>query len=398
MSYYFNRIRRSDLEKTYSNSVTITKYLKERCEKYLKLIRRKIYSELFMDVKPFWTDKRTFGSVLCDFEPQKRASAIIGPHMALFSLVAEEIDFLIISDKTPRNFKYKTLSTGEKILIINIMRFRRFIETFSDKYKRIRLFLVKELTSEEEEIINDWIDLKHSKKKEKYISADEMVENLPKNDPEKALQIFASVTNYYQNQIIFNIDYFEKQLNSFEEKINNPKTLEKELRDFLQRDIWILDFKYQNINQFNCEKEIQIDFSDGKKGFVDLWVSRFHTQRKKDIWIELKLAEDVKKKSVVKYRNREAIGSEVGKAISQLIHYIDSKKEKFSIQEGIVVIGREAEDSFINKFNEYLHGIKIKSYCQLIEDCRNVIEVFKSLNQFKQEELEKQLKTKPTDK
>ena len=151
-------------------------------------------------------------------------------------------------------------------------------------------------------------------------------------------------------------------------KVKNPKIQESELRDDLKEKIWIIDFRYQNINQFNCEKEVPIE-----NGKIDLWVSRSKTQRFKDIIIELKLPKD----SLKKYRKKPAIRSEIGNALSQLINYLENEKSKFKIQNGLVIIGREPEESFIEVFNQYLHGIQIKTYRQLIDDCRNVINGFK---------------------
>ncbi len=373
MGYYFQRIRKGDLEKMYSNT-TALKYIKQRCEKYLKSTIRMIANELNIFVKPYWTSKTTFGSVLCDFTPNKAGPSIIGPHTPLFDLVSEEIDYLIVSRTISRNFKYKTLSNGKKILIVNILRFRKFIQTFSDKYKRIRLFLVKDLTSEEEDIINDWIDLKHTKKEnKKYISPDDIMENLPQNDPQTASRIFTGFMNYYHNQLHTNIPYYEEKLKEFEEKVNNPKISEDELRDELKNNIWIIDFKYQNISQFNLEKEVEVKFGKDKKGYIDLWVSRFKSQRGKDIFIELKLPSS---KTIVKQRKRDAIGAQVGRAISQLIHYMESKKEGNRIQFGLVIVGKEPQD-FIELFNQYLHNIQVKNYQQLIDECKSIIKVFK---------------------
>ena len=167
--------------------------------------------------------------------------------------------------------------------------------------------------------------------------------------------------------------FYENGLNEFEKKVNNPNTIESELRDELKNKIWIIDFKYQNINQFKHEKEVPIT-----NGRIDLWVSRSKTQKKKDIIIELKLAEDAKTRTIVKHRGRDAIGSSVGRALSQLVNYMESNDLKESdIREGLVIIGRKSEDSFLELFNKYLHGIQIRTYKQLIDDCRAIIESFK---------------------
>ncbi len=372
MGYYFNLLHRSDLT---GCPATILKHTKKRAFDYLKRNIKKDITTLGFITEPYWISQKTFGAILCDFEPEKTGPSIIGQHQALYELVSEEIDFLVLSRNLTRNFRYYNIAQ-KRILIININRFKKFIKTFSDRHKRIQLFLIKELTKEEEDIINDWIDSKHKEgKKVNYASAEEIIENLPKDDPEKASQVVVRVKDYFDNQILNNVKYYEEHLSKFEEYVKDATTSELKLRDELKKNIWIIDFKYQNINQFEVSKEFEVD-----SGKIDLLISRTKTQKKKDIIIELKLAEDSKKKSIIKNRNKDAIGSEVGRALSQLVHYIESKNMKKELIEGIVIIGREKADSFIELFNKYLHGIQIKTYTQLISECRETINAFKEFS------------------
>lgn len=361
---------------------TILKHTKRRAFEYLKKKIKKKISELGFYTEHYWVAQSTFGAVLCDFVPGRTGPSIIGPHKALYELVSNNITYLVLSNNLTRNFKYYKVD-GETLLVLNINGFKKFIKTFSDKHKRIQLFLIKELTKEEEDIINDWIDSKHQQsKKIKYASAEEIIENLPKNDPKKASDVVVRIENYFEQQIISNFEYYEKKLKEFEDKVNSKDTQESELRDKLKDNLWIIDFKFQNINQFVCEKEVEINKGEGDKGKIDLWVSRNKTQRKKDIIIELKLADEKKVKSLINYRKKEAIGSNIGKALSQLIIYLESKDiSKENIKEGLLIIGRMPEGSFLELFNKYLHGIQIKTYKQLIDDCRSVIDSFKMIRE-----------------
>ena len=79
----------------------------------------------------------------------------------------------------------------------------------------------------------------------------------------------------------------------------------------------------------------------------------------------------------LKYRNKEAVRSEIGKALSQLIHYLEATKKPYQIQNGLLIIGREPQEPFVDIFNTYLHGIQIKTYKQIIEDCGQTINAFK---------------------
>ena len=72
--------------------------------------------------------------------------------------------------------------------------------------------------------------------------------------------------------------------------------------------------------------------------------------------------------------------AEVGKAISQTIHYLESKKGPYKLLKGIVIIGRkrEIEDKFIETFNSYLHGIEVLTYDDIYDNTRKIIDIFKS--------------------
>jgi len=47
--------------------------------------------------------------------------------------------------------------------------------------------------------------------------------------------------------------------------------------------------------------------------------------------------------------------------------------------EGYVIIGRnkEIKDNFLKKFNEYLHGIKLRTFDDLYDDAKATISMFK---------------------
>lgn len=155
----------------------------------------------------------------------------------------------------------------------------------------------------------------------------------------------------------------------FENMVNTSSMSEPQLRIELFKRLWIIDFKY-NSNQFEKSQEYPT-----KVGTVDLWISK-NKIGKKNILIELKLPE---KELTTKYSNKEVIRSEIGRAVSQLIHYLESTKKPYEIQNGLLIIGRNAEEPFIDIFNQYLHGIQIKTYKQIIDDCRKIINNFKDL-------------------
>lgn len=151
--------------------------------------------------------------------------------------------------------------------------------------------------------------------------------------------------------------------------MKDEKVLEKELQDFLHNNLWIIDFKYDK-KRYKVETEFKTSI-----GNIDIILFPDDLNKRKEVIIELKRSN---KNIILKYRkNKPAIRSEVGKAISQTIHYIENHKKPYHIIEGILIIGREDPTNFIKTFNEYLHGIQIITYSDLIRNCKEIIEVFK---------------------
>jgi len=378
MTYYFSLIHKSDLE-SYSNATRL-KYLKERCKNYLKTIKKRIALQLGFSAEPYWVSSQTFGAVLCDFEPEKTGPSLIKSHTALFNLISDEFDFIVLSVNLDRNLETYEIE-GKKVLIINVNRYKKFIETFGDRFKKIKLFLFQKLTAEEEEIINNWIDSKPTAIKKTGISTEDVLKALSEESPEKISENINRLEFIKERKIISKAEYYEKELSDFGGMVNNASISETQIRAELFKRLWIIDFKY-NSNQFEKAQEYHTDV-----GNVDLWISKNRLGKIKNVLIELKLPEKI---LTTKYRNKEAIRSEIGKALSQLIHYLESTKKPYQIQNGLLIIGRRAEEPFIDIFNQYLHGIQIKTYKQIIDDCQKIIENFKDLEREEEDKNKKE--------
>ena len=84
-----------------------------------------------------------------------------------------------------------------------------------------------------------------------------------------------------------------------------------------------------------------------------------------------------------KYRGEKkpVITSEFGKALSQIIHYIEDKRTRTRVVEGVLIIGRkrDVKDWFIEKFNTYLHGIRVMTYDDVIENATNTLKMLRQL-------------------
>lgn len=367
MRYYLDRIGKGNLTGS-------LRHLKEKCFKHVDKIGKVIGNKFGLDFKPYWVSRSTLGAVLCDYVPDKKGMATIPSHKALFNLISEDFDYVLFSENIDRNLKIDGLE-DKKILIINIERYEMFIKTFADKFARIKLFLYKKLTSEQEEIIDNWIYSRLEPLPKKETSSEELVEAMSKESPKKIAQTTDRLGNALEKKVIEKIKTYEAILNEFETKVNDPKVLELELRDLLHNNLWIIDFKY-NEKRFHPEKEFKTD-----AGNIDLIIFPNVLNQKREMILELKKPNKIEKK----YRGKGAIWAEIGNALSQLIHYIEATSKPRQKAEGILITGRENPSNFISLFNQYLHGIEIKTYRELIEDCKAVISRFKPTEELNSE-------------
>lgn len=169
----------------------------------------------------------------------------------------------------------------------------------------------------------------------------------------------------------YKIGYFEKTLKEFDEKIKSNID-EEDLRDFIFKHIWLLDFKYIF---YKKKKEERLPSGDAD---VTLYKNRLAYEEA--YVIEFKRADD----NLVSEKERKSpvILAKVGKALSQATNYLEDKKKPGVITHGIVIIGRKKEikDYFIDKFNQYLHGIEIITFDDLYEKANNIIKAIKQEN------------------
>lgn len=172
-----------------------------------------------------------------------------------------------------------------------------------------------------------------------------------------------------------NPTYFENILAKFKTLYENPKTLEKEVQDWIVQNPWLIDFKYWAYPIKDSPKKIS------KDDFLDLYMEKSHFKTKYVGLIEFKKPD--KKSTKEGYRkNKTVITAEVGYALSQLIHYNERlQHEAYTVIENIVVMGRKTpeSDSFIPVFNKYLHEIRVETYESLYEKASNVVKAFATL-------------------
>ena len=369
MEYYFSKY---DYNLGSYSDATKLKYLKEYSNSRLRDVKIKLEIEFNLDyLDTAWVSKSTFGNVFVDFTPKKTGPSILGAHKRLFELICNDVKYLIVSQKISRNFIYKNIDDF-KVLAINIDSYKTFIKSFANQEQRIRLYLFK-LHPEEEEIINNWLQAKHSAHVDNVIiSEEDLLEYLYSMNIDsipKFKSFLERFNNIISNKISSNIQIYQDELDKFKEMIDDESIKETKLSKFLHDNPWILDFKYLNQRLDTIENEYKTAV-----GNVDIFISKEQFGINKDIIIELKAP----KKNIIKsYRDKPAITAEVSNALSQLINYMDTQKGPEKVLNGLLILGRK-NDAFLYKFNEHLSKINVVTYDKIAEDCQMVLDVFKS--------------------
>ena len=262
------------------------------------------------------------------------------------------------------------LSFAKKHEMENYKDFEEILE------KTVRFFDMYKIENPEEftKVANALIDIF-----EKYdidsISVDKFISSITKQIKKKEIKTdedfekIIEVSNATEKSILKGYAYFEKTLAEFKEKIDSDIE-EIKIRDFVFKHIWLLDFKYFGYRQ---QKEESSDV-----GRTDLTLYKDHLGLNTIVINEFKRPDE----ATVTEKDRPdkpAILAKVGRAISQTIHYMEEIKAKNIHLEGYVIIGRnkEIKDSFLKKFNEYLHGIKIRTFDDLHDEAKATISMFK---------------------
>ena len=203
--------------------------------------------------------------------------------------------------------------------------------------------------------------------------------------------IYHNLLEIKKEKLTSSIFTYENDIKDFEKMLTLKSTPEKDIQDWLKKHIWFFGLEYldsqpiSNISQFTFD-DIRLDF----------FLQRFDTAF--DI-IELKTfdanlftgVEQIGEKSVSR---ENPMSSPIGKAISQMIRYLDLaqhkqkdllEKDKIDVYypRGIIIIGRTYNDPTKEKrlrsITAYLRDIDIISYDQLLKKAKTFVEHIKNL-------------------
>lgn len=371
--YYF------DVQKTYEiyGGRIGLKKLKEHVALLAAPIRTDLSKNMSKNIYCYWARRDTFGFVFTDFEflPVGHERLIGKGEKELFEKIKDDFHFLLLSKTLDRNFKQVKVGELEGVLI-NLNYFKEFLSIIRNRKKTVGLFLQK-LSKEEETLIRNWLrsyeKFEEVKEKALITDIDSIVDVLRKYEIESPadLEKIIIVSKESAKKIPQQWEYFEPRLQEFKKLIDDQRRSEDELRGFLYENIWLIDFSFLRYHKKEEEHT----------AIGDIDISLY----KDDMGIQRVFVVELKKSSqkivTDKYRGKRkpVILAEVGKALSQAMHYMEELKQKHRTIRGIVIVGRkeEVKDWFIDKFNEYLHGIDVLTYDELYERAKLIVDMFK---------------------
>jgi hypothetical protein len=344
-----------------------------------------ISKALFKDIYYYWTRRDTLGFVYTDFKYETKKSfgsthkKLIGKgEKDLFKNIRDDFACLVMSRTLDKNFKTFMIG-GEQGIVVSIDYFKEFLNIIRDSKNTVKLFLYKFETTQQEELIRGW--LRNYKtfeeiKEEAPEDIDAIIDVLNKHKIEKPadLEKLIILAKAAGERIKSNYRFFENKLSEFKSKIDGNVD-EMDVRDFMFENIWLLDFQYMS---YSKKKEEAVS-----TGEID--ISLLNDERGMSQAVVVELKKPSTPVVTTKYRGEEkpAILAEVGKAISQTIHYIEQKRGPYRTPKGIVIVGRKAgmKEKFLETFNRYLHGIEVLTYDDIYENAKGVIDFFKSMQE-----------------
>jgi hypothetical protein len=350
--------------------------LKFMVESQIRPIAQLVADKLHQDIGFVWTRRDTFGYILIDFEDHREEhERLIGKgEIDLFRKLRSTYYCVVLSKKIDRNFKEFQVD-GRRCVRVNLTYFKEFLSVIRDRSRTVGLFLYRFSSNNEEELVRRWLrsypSYKEVRKEAALKDIDAITEILDRYDVKTPgdLEDLITIARTANGRIRNSPAYFRQRLDEFQAKIDGDAS-EDDLRRSLFENPWLLDFQYLGYDKF---KEEPTGIGDAD---ITLYKDSYGIERV--VLIEMKKA--TKKLTETSYRGpgKPVIRAEVGKAISQAIHYLDRMRNINRTASGFVIVGRRKDDSdgFIERFNQYLHGVQVMTYDEICDRARSTIDAF----------------------
>jgi hypothetical protein len=339
-------------------------------------IAQHVANKLHQTIELVWTRRDTFGYVLTDFEDRrKKHERLIGKgEIDLFRNLRGTYYCVVLSKKIDRNFKEFEID-GRRCIRVNLAYFKEFLSVIRDRSRTVGLFLYRFSSNNEEELVRRWLR-SYSSYEEVRKEADlkdtdaitQIIDRFGVKNPEDLEQLI-TIARAANGQIRKNATYFRHRLDEFKAKVHGDAS-EDDLQQSLFNNLWLLDFQYLGYHKVK-EEPTGVGNAD-----ITLYKDSYGIERL--VLIEMK--KPTKKLTETSYRGpkKPVIRAEVGKAISQAIHYLDRMKKSNRTATGIVIFGRKMDDrdGFIDRFNQYLHGVQVMTYDEICARAEVTIDAF----------------------
>lgn len=352
-------------------------------------IRKAIEDKFQRYAQACWVHRKTFGFVFTDFSftPTREEKNPIGKGQSyLFERLTKYYCVLLSKENLPTNFELFKIGENECITI-NISYFKKFREVITDPVKTAELFLYDYKNEEYADFIKNWItgsgEVKEVPIPVNVIGFEEIEKIFHENkiksssDLEQRLRLSKISKDSIESEYV----YFDSQLEKFKNKYETGVG-EREIQSDIFNDIWILDFKFMDY-----EKKKEYPTSIGK---IDIFLKKKEWDEKTNKICVVEFKDPKKRLTSEKDRKDKAvILSEVGRALSQTMHYIENlATDPYTDVEGLVVVGRKINeiDEFLTTFNKYLHGIKVVSFDDLYKKQKTILTALKNSNQLQNDQ------------
>lgn len=355
------------------------KRLREIQESRAESIGTQLASLLHTSINYHWTRRDTFGFVFTDFEYEREGhQRLIGKgEVDLFRRLKDDYYCVVLSKSLGRNFQVFEMGP-KKCVRLNLDYFKDFLSVIRDRGNTVRLFLYKFDKPEDETLIRSWLknyDGFEEVQREAASDVDSfrgMAEKLNIKDP-RDLEALVAFARQVQSRAWSKLEPYEEKLTKFKTMVE-ADVEESVLHNFLFENLWMIDIQYQFY-----QKKLKKEPVDGGEIDISLYQDAIGIERV--AIIELKKAGKEIITDTYRGSNKPAIMAEFGRALSQTIHYVESRRTRQRVIEGILIIGRKSEvkDWFVEKFNEYLHGIKVLTYDDIVENATNVLKLLRDM-------------------
>lgn len=339
-------------------------------------IQQKLSHVFDREIITHWTRKDTFCFIFSEYDITGKQWVLGTGEMFFAKLVRKKYYCILLSNNMEDNFKEFNID-GKIGIRINSKNYSEFVSKFKKSNDLVSTFLYDFESPIMAKVVRNWIRGFETPGvvTVPIVEWKKIIDCLPYEQifSLEKLEDFSSILKNTSKGIIENHVFFDDQLKIFLRYIENDTT-EKQLQNFLLENLWLLNFKYFGYDKPTKEEKTDV-------GNMDIFATKNSFGSNHVSIIELKRAD--KPLTTISDRGikKPNLRSEVIRALSQAIHYIENTpREPYSTIEGFVIIGIRDEQSskILDALNSRLHGIQVLTYDDLYNNTKMILDSFKT--------------------